>query len=366
MTRNPHPGIHDDRGLRLEEVTLGEVFQAVGYATTCIGKWHLGHIDKFHPMNQGFDEYYGILYSNDMIPVQIWDNHDVVEDPAEQTLLTKRYTERAVDFIERNADHPFFLYLPHAMPHKPLAASEEFYTPETPDDLYADVIRELDGSVETIRAALENAGILDDTILIFMSDNGPHYGGSTGGLKGKKATSWEGGVRVPFIVRYPEAFESGSVVSTPIWSLDVFPTLLDLTGIPSPEGVMIDGSTISEILKGRSTAHGPIYSAHNDDMVTIRSGDWKLFLHKPRYLSTRDLNPDYVDKVWPNGDTITGPKEQPTSMDYPGIPPEPFENIYPLFNLADDPSEMVDVAEKYPEVVERLNGEYRRFKSSMP
>ena len=361
MTRNPHPGIHDEIGLRLEEITLGEMFQQAGYATICIGKWHLGHIEKFHPTHQGFDDYYGILYSNDMLPIQVWDNHDVVENPAEQTQLTKRYTQRAVDFIEENKERPFFLYLPHAMPHKPLAASDEYYTPETPDDLYADVIRELDGSVATIRRALETAGVLENTIFIFMSDNGPHYGGSTGGLKGKKATAWEGGVRVPFIVRYPVEFPGGQVVSTPIWSLDIFPTLLDLAGIALPDGVAYDGENIAGVLKGEPQAHRPIFSAHNEKIITVRDGDWKLYVHEPRYVSRRDFDPNYVDRVWPNGVTILGQKEQPTSMEYPGAVPKPFENPLPLFNLADDPSESIDLAGEHPEIVERLTAEYQRF-----
>ncbi|VGO17766.1 Arylsulfatase [Pontiella desulfatans] len=366
LTRNPHPGIHDDRGLRPEEITLAEVFRQAGYATTCIGKWHLGHTAAFHPTQQGFDEYYGILYSNDMLPVQVWENHKVVENPAEQTLLTQRYTERATDFIERNSDKPFFLYLPHAMPHKPLAASAQFHTPETPDDLYADVIRELDGSVATIRQALESAGVLEQTILIFLSDNGPHYGGSTGGLKGKKATSWEGGIRVPFLLRYPGAFPAGQVVSTPLSSLDLFPTLLGLTGVPMPAGLKIDGENITEVLQGTTDTHGPIFSAHNEEIMTIRKGGWKLFVQEPRYLSKRDLNPDYVDRVWPNGITILGQREQPTSMQYPGVPPMPLGNPRPLFNLAADSSEMTDVSGAHPEIVEQLTAECQRFLASMP
>jgi arylsulfatase A-like enzyme/endonuclease/exonuclease/phosphatase family metal-dependent hydrolase len=366
MTRNPHPGIHDEIGLRPEEITLGEVFQQAGYATICIGKWHLGHTEQFHPNLQGFDDYYGILYSNDMLPIQVWDNQEVVENPAEQTLLTKNYTARAVEFIERNKVNPFFLYLPHAMPHKPLAASEEYYTPETPDDLYADVIRELDASVGQIIQTLESSGIRDNTIVIFMSDNGPHYGGSTGGLKGKKATAWEGGVRVPFILRYPAEFPAGRAVSTPIWSLDIFPTLLDLAGIPMPEGVVYDGENISGILQGKQTAHRPIFSAHNETIVTIRDGDWKLYLHEPQYLSKRDLNADYVDSVWPNGVTILGPKEQPTSMDYPGLVPKPFENPLPLFNVVEDRTESVDRAAAHPEIVARLRAEYEQFLQSLP
>ncbi len=366
MTRNPHPRTHDEIGLRPEEVTLGEVFQEAGYATTCIGKWHLGHTERFWPTRQGFDEYYGIPYSNDMLPIQVWHNDEVVENPAEQTLLTKRYTVRAVDFIERNRERPFFLYLPHAMPHKPLAASEEFYTPDTPGDLYADVIRELDGSVGAIMQALKKTGVLEHTIVIFMSDNGPHYGGSTGGLKGKKATAWEGGVRVPFILRYPAEFKGGQVVSTPLWSLDIFPTLLELARVPRPAGVLLDGENITDILKGNRTSHGPIFSAHNEEIVTIRDGDWKLFVHEPHYLSTRDLNPDYVDPVWPNGVTILGQQEQPTSMDYPGVVPEPFDQPNPLFNLVEDRSETVDQSNARPEIVERLTGVYHRFLQTMP
>jgi len=290
----------------------------------------------------------------------------VVENPAEQTLLTKSCTQRAVEFIQTNEGRPFFLYLPHAMPHKPLAASDEFYTPDTPDDLYADVIRELDGSVATIRAALEETGVLENTIFIFMSDNGPHYGGSTGGLKGKKATAWEGGVRVPFIVRYPVEFPGGQVVSTPIWSLDIFPTLLDLAGIALPDGVAYDGENIAGVLKGEPQAHRPIFSAHNEKIITIREGDWKLYIHEPRYVSRRDFDPNYVDRVWPNGVTILGQKEQPTSMEYPGAVPKPFENPLPLFNLADDPSESIDLAGEHPEIVERLTAEYQRFLKSMP
>ena len=328
--------------MRLDEVTLAEAFRQAGYATGLFGKWHLGKWFPYHPNRQGFDDYYGILYSNDMLPIQVWDNHEVIENPAEQTLLTKNYTDRAVAFIERNKDNPFFLYLPHAMPHKPLAASEEFYTPDTPDDLYADVIRELDGSVGTIRRTLEAAGILENTIFIFMSDNGPFYGGSTGGLKGKKGTAWEGGVRVPFIVRYPGEFPGGQVIKTPLWSLDIFPTLLELAGISLPDLITLDGENITEILQGKKQSHAPIYSAHNETIVTIRDGDWKLYVHEPRYGSKRDLDPNYVDRVWPNGVTILGQKEQPTSMDYPGLVPKPFENPLPLFNLAEDPSESVD------------------------
>ncbi len=145
LIRNPTPdaGINDI-GILPEEITLGEVFQEAGYKTKCIGKWHMGHTEEFFPVKHGFDEYFGILYSNDMRPVQLVENMDTLEYPVDQNLLTKRYTSQAVDFIKRNRKESFFLHLCHAMPHKPLAVSDEFYTPDTPEDLYADVIRELD------------------------------------------------------------------------------------------------------------------------------------------------------------------------------------------------------------------------------
>ena len=156
------------------------------------------------------------------------------------------------------------------------------------------------------------------------------------------------------------------MVSTPLWSLDVFPTLLELAGIPLPDGVVYDGENISKILMGRQSAHRPIFTAHNETIITIRDGDWKLYLHEPRYLAKRDLNPDYVDDKWPDGVTIHAQKEQPTSMQYPGVVPKPFENPLPLFNLADDPAESVDLADKHPEVVIRLRTEYQRFLKTMP
>jgi arylsulfatase A-like enzyme len=369
MVKNPHPDLNeaqDNVGLAATELTLGEVYQSAGYKTAAFGKWHLGHKPQFYPTRHGFDEYYGILYSNDMLPIQIMDGDRVAENPVDQRYLTRKYTDKAVDFITRNQDQPFFLYLPHAMPHKPLAASEDYYTPDTPNDLYHDVIRELDGSVGEIIAALHEHGILENTIVIFTSDNGPHYGGSTGGFKGKKATPWEGGIRVPFIIRHPASLPAGTTVSTPFWSIDLFATLLGMTGIDLPPGITLDGSDIRDILTGKTKTHAPIYSAQDTKIITIRDGDWKLYVNKPHYLSTRDLNPDWVDPTWPNGTTIIAQTEQPNSMQYPGIVPKQFENPLPLFNLASDPTESTDLAAVHPAVVARLRAEYERFLASMP
>ena len=369
IVKNPHPDGHelnDHIGLSSDEITLGEVYQPRGYQTAAIGKWHLGHQPQFFPTRHGFDEYYGILYSNDMLPIQIMDDEEVDEYPVDQRHLTAKYTARAIDFIDRNHDQPFFLYVPHAMPHKPLAASEDYYTPDTPDDLYHDVIRELDASVGQIVERLRKHHILENTIVIFTSDNGPHFGGSSGGFKGKKATPWEGGTRVPFVIRHPASLPTDQTITTHFWSIDLFPTLLAMTGISAPAGIHYDGIDIREILTGDRTSHPPIYSAQDNKIITIRDGDWKLYVNKPRYLSARDLNPDWVDPKWPNGTTILAQAEQPNSMAYPGIVPKPFANPLPLFNLAKDPTESTDVAASHPEIVKRLTQTYERFLASMP
>ncbi len=366
LIQNPAPdaGINDV-GLSNDEVTLGEVFQQAGYKTKLIGKWHLGHKPEFFPVNHGFDEYYGILYSNDMRPVQIIENRDTVEYPVDQSLLTKKYTEQAIDFIERNKKKPFFLQLNHAMPHKPLAASKDFYTPETPHDLYHDVIRELDWSVGEVMAKLKKLNLLENTIVIFMSDNGPWYGGSTGGLKGMKATSWEGGIRVPFIIRYPEIFPQKTTIDVPCWSPDIFPTLLALSHVKSSNKITLDGQDITEILKGNKTEHIPVFSMHNSEIMSVRKGDWKLFVTEPRYYKEVDLT-TWRDSRGPDGTTIIAPMVgQANPGDYPGVKPFQLQNKILLFNLRDDPSETTDLSAEQPEKVKELMLEYQNFEASI-
>ncbi len=364
LVKNPTPdaGINDI-GIRQEEVTLGEVFQQANYKTMCIGKWHLGHKPEFFPVNHGFDDYYGILYSNDMRPVQIVENRDTVEYPVDQQFLTKKYTEKAIQFITQNKENPFFLHLCHAMPHKPLAASERFYTPETPGDLYADVMRELDWSVGEVLKSLKDLRLLDNTIVIFMSDNGPWYGGSTGGFKGMKATTWEGGIRVPFFIQYPKAFKKQIKVDVPCWSPDIFPTLLSLANIENESNHILDGDDITEILKGNQTEHKAIFSMHNSTIMSIRKGDWKLFVNKPRFYHEVDLE-TWTDKRGPDGTTIIAPSEQATPALYPGIKPEEPKNDIQLFNLKTDPTESNDLAAQNPELVEELMQEYNLFKET--
>lgn len=363
LIRNPTPdaGINDI-GLSAEEITLGEVFQENGYKTKLIGKWHLGHKEEFFPVNHGFDEYYGILYSNDMRPVQHIENRDTVEYPIDQNNLTVRYTKMATDFINENKENPFFLHLCHPMPHKPLAVSSRFYTPATKDDLYADVIKELDWSVGEIIQELKEKSILDNTIVIFMSDNGPWYGGSTGGLKGMKATTWEGGVRVPFIIHYPEKLNGNKTIEVPCWSPDIFPTLLSLTDIHPENLDQLDGIDITDILNGFQDEHPPVFAMISDRVMAIRKGNYKLFVDKPRH---RRLPMDWVDPRGPDGTTIIAPVEQATPEQYPGVVPEESLKKIQLFNVSDDPTESNDLSEELPEMVQELLGDYQSFQLSV-
>jgi uncharacterized sulfatase len=365
LVTNPAPdaGIND-AGINVNEITLGNVFQEAGYKTKLIGKWHLGHKPEYFPVKHGFDEYYGILYSNDMRPVQLIENTDTVEYPVDQQLLTQKYTRKAVEFIESNKDKPFYLHFCHAMPHKPLAASSRFYTPETPGDLYSDVIRELDWSVGEVIKKLKELKILDNTIVIFMSDNGPWYGGNTGGLKGMKATNWDGGIRVPFIISYPEVFPVNSKVDVPCWSPDIFPTLLSLTNVSSNSPNKLDGVDITEIIKGKQTSHQPVFSMHNNQLMSVRKGDWKLFVHNPGYFKPVNLS-TWRDSRGPDGTTIIAPKVgQANPGNYPGVIPTKTENEIQLYNLKDDPTESNDLSGVNQEKVKELLLEIQSFEAS--
>ena len=218
-----------------------------------------------------------------MFPVQLVHNEEVVEYPVVQASLTRRYTDLSLRFIEANRDRPFFLYLPHAMPHKPLAASDDFYSPETRDDLYADVIAELDAAVGQMLDKLEEWQLDKTTLVLFLSDNGPWFGGSTGGLRGMKGKTWEGGLRVPLIARLPGVIPAGVVNDQPAASIDILPTICRLVGLGVPEDRVIDGRDIMPLWKD-PPAHSPheaIYGMQGQNLATIRSGKWKLHVRVP-------------------------------------------------------------------------------------
>jgi uncharacterized sulfatase len=380
VMQNPTPdrGIDDD-GIRDSEVLLSEVLHEAGYATGCVGKWHLGHRLKFFPTRHGFDEYFGILYSNDMRPVRLVagsrENAELdpemllttvdeagemrlVEYPVVQATLTRRYTEWAVQFVERHADVPFFLYLPHVMPHKPLAVSEEFYTPQTKDDLYADVMAELDWSVGELLKTLKRLDLDEKTLVVFSSDNGPWFGGSAGGLRGMKSRPWEGGVRVPMIVRWPGQVPAGRVVDAICGTMDVFPTVLKRVGLEVPGGVKLDGQDIWPVLtESAPSPHEALFTMQGQNLMAVRSGRWKLHVRSPG-ASGLFRGEKWVDPRAPDGVTILAPTEQYGPDAYPGAsegdPPRPTM----LFDLERDPAESHDVAAEHPEVVARLKQLY--------
>ncbi len=346
---NPdHPG--DVLGLPSEELTLGELFHDAGYRTCCIGKWHLGHQPEFYPTRAGFDEYLGILYSNDMHPVELWRDEEVVEYPVVQATLTHRYTDRAIEFIEEHRAEPFFLYLPHAMPHKPLAPSEEFYQ-STGHGLYADVIAELDGEIGRLLEAVDRLQLADNTLIMFSSDNGPWYGGSTGGLRGMKGTTWEGGIRVPLIVRWPGIIAAGQTIDEPSIVLDLFATSLAAAGIEPPADRVIDGVNLLPQMTGEgSLPERPLYSFQGQ-IRTVRVGDWKLHASAP---GTQRLADDWVDPRRPNGVTLLAPYEQARPAAYPGLLTGDQPEGPALFNLRDDPGEQHDLAAEHLERVREM------------
>ncbi len=343
---------HEKWGIPASEITLAEALKPLGYRTALIGKWHLGGRKPYRPQRHGFDEFYGVLYSNDMsiLPLvhyprfELIDGYRAVESPAVQKNLTKNYTRRAVSFIEENRDRPFFLYLSHTMPHRPLAPSDEFRGTSA-FGLYGDVVAELDWSTGQILDALQRAGIEQRTLVIFTSDNGPWVrgsykkgirGGSVGPLRGSKGTTWEGGMRVPMIARWPGKLPAGVVRGGIITLMDLFPTFIELAGGKVPEDRVIDGRNIFTYLQGKEKApHSVFYYYFRTHLFAVRSGDWKLHLYKRAAPTARKL-----------GKPI------------PCHPPE-------LYNLAEDMGERVNVAEKHPDVVRRLTALGRKFDASI-
>jgi uncharacterized sulfatase len=373
LVRNPAPDAGlSDFGLPLEEITIAELLKGAGYKTAMFGKWHLGHRPQWLPSRQGFDEYLSILYSNDMKPVQLVEADQVVEYPVDQSTLTQRYTQRAIDFISVHRDAPFFVYLPYAMPHKPLAASADYFTPETPDDLYADVIRELDGSIGRILDALDEFGLDENTLVIFTSDNGPYFGGSTGGLRGMKGRSWEGGVRVPFIARYPGRITPGMLNDAPAAVIDVLPTIAAYAGLSLPNDRVLDGRDIRGLFEDSQaqSPHDAIYTMRGSELATIRMGPWKLHVRNPGVSRgselSREEKENWVDPRGPDGVHIIAPFEQAGPMQHPGVTSGDAAEPMMLFNLEDDPAEQHNVADDHPDIVVRLKQKYDETTQLVP
>jgi arylsulfatase A-like enzyme len=335
------------QGISADEHTMAEVLKQRDYATAIFGKWHLGHHKPFLPTHHGFDEYLGLPYSNDM-----WPNHPTTKDFPElpliegdevvrlgpdQAQLTRMYTERAVGFIEKNRERPFFLYLAHTMPHVPLFVSDAF-SAKTGQGLYGDVIAEVDWTVGRVLDAVARTGIDHRTLIIFTSDNGPwasygNHAGSAGPFRESKATAFEGGVRVPFIARWPGRIPNGATQHGPAMTIDLLPTVAGLAGATVPSDRIIDGRDIWPLLaSSRRTAdpHDALYFYWGRELHAVRSGRWKLHVPHP-YQSLESAGKDgspgkYVRK----------------------------EIELSLFDLDKDPGESTNVAHVHPDVVKKL------------
>jgi len=300
-----HKGVispYSKHGLEPEAFTLAEMLKEQGYSTSIIGKWHLGHEPKYLPYNQGFDSYYGVPYSNDMDgyyykhndfqspPLPFYRDTNLIAEGVNQDLLTQMFTSEAIAQIKMKEDgSPFFMYLAHCMPHVPLHASETFKG-KSELGLYGDVIMELDWSVGEVVKALKTEGIYDNTLIIFTSDNGPHKGSALP-LRGQKAQTWEGGQRVPGIISWPNRIPKAIVSDEMVSTLDIFPTLANISGATIKDTLQLDGLNINGYLENPTSkiATRPFYYyGRNGDLEAIRLGKWKLHIKKSMGWSTSE------------------------------------------------------------------------------
>lgn len=311
----------DVTGLPEDEATSAELLRAAGYRTGLIGKWHLGDQPGHLPNDNGFDDFYGVLYSNDVPKFAVWRNDQVViPTPVEQSSLTQAYTREALQFIQENADQPFFLYLSHTAVHEPLFASPEFQG-KSGAGLYGDSVQELDWSTGQVLGVLDALGLEENTLVMYTSDNGPWWQGDPGDLRGRKNNLTEGGLRVPFIARWPGHLPAGTTTGALSINFDIFPTCLSLAGIPIPGDRIIDGVDMLPVLKGETQdLHDRFYYYDGPILVAVREGKWK---YMRRHMSD-------------NGG-------------YPLFASGPF-----LYDLDKDPGESYNLIEAHPAAAERL------------
>ena len=333
-------------GLPAEEVTIAEALHDGGYATACIGKWHLGHHKQFLPTNHGFDYYFGIPYSNDMdriaaapkgresfwhpkseyFNVPLMRNEEIIERPADQTTITRRYTEETIKFIDENQSKPFFVYLAHSMPHIPLFRSPEFEGVSR-RGYYGDVIEEIDWSVGQVLQKLRDTGLDENTLVVFCSDNGPwlvfdDHGGSAGPLRDGKGSTFDGGMREPTIFWWPKTIPAAEVAADVGSTMDLMATFTSLAGLPLPTGRKLDSYDLTPVLKqtGKSERDSLFYY-RGYELMAVRHGPWKMHLK-----------------------TQTGYGQPKAEVHNPPL----------LYNLEEDPGESRDLAKGNPEVIKQI------------
>lgn len=345
-------------GIPDKEFTLGNLFQSRGYATSIVGKWHLGHLPQWLPTRHGFDEYFGLPYSNDMgpdnpnkrphPPLPLFDGEKVIESNPDQSTLPERYGDCAVSFIERNHQKPFFLYLPFTFPHVPLFVGPKFAN-RSPHGKYADVVEELDSTVGRVLETLDRLKLANNTLVIFTSDNGPwliygEHGGVTGGLREGKGTSFEGGTRVPCVARWPGHIPPGTVSHEPAMTIDMLPTFASVIDAKIPKDTKIDGHARREFLTGKADTDKPptpLFFYYGKQLQAVRLGKWKL--HVPHmYIHLEEVGKDGMP-----GKSVNKRMEQS------------------LFDLIADAQESTDVAAKHPEVVAEIMKHVERIRAEL-
>lgn len=359
--------------LNPNEETIAELLKAKGYKTGMVGKWHLGHHVPYLPMQNGFDEYYGIPYSNDMwaydyngerwkdtafwrakyppLPlIQGNETKKIIKSFADQDSLTTDFTAHAVEFIKRNKKQPFFLYLAHAMVHVPLGVSDKFKG-KSGAGFFGDVMEEVDWSVGEVVKALKDNGVFDNTILIFTSDNGPwltfgNHAGNTAGLREGKGTAWDGGVKVPCIMTWPGQIKAGTVCNRLMTTMDVLPTLSNICGTTMPVNT-IDGIDFTAVLRGdlRSSPRDEFaYYYDRNNLKAIRKGHWKL--------------------VFKANSQTYGPPATIGGDRYPGKYGS-VEVEKALYDLSVDPGEDRDVKDNYPDIVKMMDAVADKYRKAI-
>ena len=313
----------NDVGLPGGEITIATALKARGFTTACIGKWHLGQKSDQWVTAHGFDYFFGVPYSNDMTPFPLFRGDTIIEESADQSTLTQRYTSEAIQFIESHRDKPFFLYLAHTMPHVPLYVSEQFEG-KSKAGVYGDVVETIDWGMGELFATLKRLDLDENTLVIFTSDNGPWWEGATGAYRDRKGSAWEGGMRVPLIARWPGRIPAGVSSGAIAMNFDLFPTILSLAGAELPADREIDGRNIWDVLCGSDESpHEFLYLFDGSTISAVRSQRWKL-----------------VAQSWYRG--------------YNAKFERGYNHTALLFDLENDPAERYSLRREHPDVVNQM------------
>ncbi|MFO8018043.1 MAG: sulfatase [Promethearchaeia archaeon] len=321
------------KGISPDEITLPEVLKKVGYHTALVGKWHLGDSEPHLPNDKGFDFFYGAHFSNDMDPYEIYRDKTVeLEEPVDQDELTKLLTKECLNFIKKSKDNPFFLYYAQPFPHEPLHASDDFKG-SSHGGVYGDAVQEVDWSVGKIIDTLKKENLLENTLILFSSDNGPFHQGNPGYTRGRKGLTLEGGQKVPFFAYWPKHIPAGIKNDTPLMNIDLFPTLLNIIGIPLPDDRIIDGTDFSPLLKEESAEleERPLYYFWNKELQAVRNEKWKYNIKHRSDISTY-----FYLKLGPS-----------------------------LFDLDADPNESYNLISHFPEKGQRLKDQLEKMKDHL-